>query len=286
MAVHERRYQPYGGPWTPTWSRFLIIPRFAFREVFAQRSFLSLFVSGFFFPLLALGYIYLRHNANALAILEIPLDRLNPIDESFFLMFMRIQGWFALVMAYLVGPGLVSVDFRNNALPLYLSRPFSRGEYVLGKLTVLVALQSAVTWIPGLLLFTFQGWLEGARWFAANAWIAGALFVASWTAILAISVPTLAISALVKWRPLAAAAVIMATVVPIGLGETINGIFRTWRGSLISLVDLLKNVWAGLFRMPGSVDLPLGSAWTALVVILTLCLFTLWRRVRAYEVSR
>jgi ABC-2 type transport system permease protein len=286
MSVHERRYQPYDGPWTPAWSRFTVIPRFAFREVFANRLFLSLFVASFFPTLVALVYIYLRHNANALAILDVPLDQLSAIDANYFYIYMRVQGWFALILCFVVGPGLVSVDFRNNALPLYLGRPFSRGEYVLGKISVLVALLSAITWIPGLLLFALQAWLEGAAWWGANAWLGWALFASSWVAILAIALPTLAISALVKWRPLAAAGLIMAAVVPIGIGETVNGIFDTWRGSLISLVHLLKSVWAGLFRLHGSVELPLGSAWTALAVILALCLLTLWRRVRAYEVSR
>ena len=50
----------------------------------------------------------------------------------------------------------MSPDLRNNGLPLYLSRPFSRTEYVLGKMSVLLILLSAITWVPGLLLFLFQ----------------------------------------------------------------------------------------------------------------------------------
>jgi len=36
MAVHELAYKPYAGPLTPAWSRFLIIPRHAYRDVFAS----------------------------------------------------------------------------------------------------------------------------------------------------------------------------------------------------------------------------------------------------------
>jgi len=31
MAVYEHTYKPYAGPLTPEWSRFLIIPRHAYR---------------------------------------------------------------------------------------------------------------------------------------------------------------------------------------------------------------------------------------------------------------
>src|SRR4029078_3127657 len=87
----------------------------------------------------------------------------------------------------------------NNALPLYLCRPFSRSEYVIGKRPVLMFLISAITWIPGALLFLFQSYLEGAGWFANNFWIAGAVFVDSWTWIALLALWSVAISAWVKW---------------------------------------------------------------------------------------
>ena len=37
MAVADRKYRCYEGPLTPQWSRFLIIPRYAFQEVFGSR---------------------------------------------------------------------------------------------------------------------------------------------------------------------------------------------------------------------------------------------------------
>ena len=52
-------------------------------------------------------------------------------------------------LAAFVGPGLISPDLSHNGLPLYLARPFSRAEYVLGKMSVLVGLMSLMTWIPG-----------------------------------------------------------------------------------------------------------------------------------------
>src|SRR6185503_4410597 len=101
------------------------------------------------------------------------------IDNSFFRFFAYAQGIFAFFMALLIGPPLVARDLRNNALPLYLCRPFSRTEYVVGKMSVVMILLSAITWVPQLLLFLFQAYQEGFTWFKDNLWIASAILLAS-----------------------------------------------------------------------------------------------------------
>ena len=168
MAVYEQTYKPYQGKLTPEWSRFLIIPRHAYRAVFNSKLFTAFYVICFL-PLLAEAIlIYLHHNAPALTIMKAAVKDLLPIDGSFFEFFVTLQGWFAFFVAILVGPPLVARDLRNNALPLYLCRPFSRTEYVLGKMSVLLILLSFITWIPQLLLFFFQSYLEGFAWFRSN----------------------------------------------------------------------------------------------------------------------
>ena len=42
MAVFKHAYRPYEGPLTPAWSRFLVIPRYAFEELRRKR-FYSIF---------------------------------------------------------------------------------------------------------------------------------------------------------------------------------------------------------------------------------------------------
>ena len=71
MAVIERAYKRYEGALAPDWSRFLIIPRHAFRDVFRSKIFIGIFILSFIFPLVAAILIYLHHNANALAILRL-----------------------------------------------------------------------------------------------------------------------------------------------------------------------------------------------------------------------
>src|ERR1043165_9427229 len=120
--------------------------------------------------------------------------RLIPIDPEFFLTLVVVQGMAAFFITLLIGPPLISRDGTNNGLPLYFCRPFSRVEYVLGKMSVLLILVSLITWVPILLLFFFQSYLEGWSWFTQNLRIAGAIFVGSWIWILLLELLSLVIS--------------------------------------------------------------------------------------------
>jgi ABC-2 type transport system permease protein len=302
MAVYEHTYKQYSGEVTPRWSRFLILPRHSYRNIFQSKLFIAAFVACFIYPLAASILIYLHHNAEALAVLEVAVRRLIPIDTEFFLTLVVWQGMAAFFITLLIGPPLVSRDVTNNGLPLYLCRPFSRAEYVLGKMSVLLILLSLITWVPILLLFFFQSYLEGWSWFTQNLRIAGAIFVGSWVWILLLALLSLAISSWVKWRIAASAALIGIFFIPAAFAEAINGIFVTRMGHIISLPMLMKSAWSGLFGMfvqqsgrmrafsRGQrlfVDLyepPLWASWMVLIAICAFCLLLLYRKVRAYEV--
>src|SRR2546422_10232307 len=214
MAVYEHTYKRYAGRLTPEWSRFLIIPRHAYRGVFKSKLFTAFFVVCFIPLLIEAILIYLHHNVAALAALRVNVRQLIPIDASFFEAFVGVQGGLAFLITLLVGPPLVARDLTNNALPLYLCRPFTRAEYVFGKMSVLLILLSTITWAPGLLLFLFQSYLEGWRWFVANIWIANAIFLSGVMWILLLTLLSQTISAWVKWRVAASAALIALYFIP------------------------------------------------------------------------
>jgi ABC-2 type transport system permease protein len=305
MAVYEQTYKRYVGPLTPEWSRFLIIPRHAYRGVFKSKLFTAFFVICFVPLLVEAILIYLHHNVNALGIMRLDLQELVPIDASFFQTFVNLQGGFAFFVALLVGPPLVSQDLRNNALPLYLCRPLSRTEYVLGKMSVLLILLSLITWIPQLILFLFQSYLEGFAWFRANLWLVSAIFIGSAVWILLLALISQTVSALVKWRVVASGAILGLFFIPSVFGEFINVVFMTRWGSIVSLGALMRNISAGLFgtfvQSSGTIRLedfdgtvreivlsepPLWLCWGMLCLICIICLALLSRRVKAYEVVK
>lgn len=304
MAVYEHTYRRFEAALTPEWSRFLIIPRHAFRDVFKSKLFTAFFALCFIPLLVEAVLIYLHHNVNALAILKVDVRELLPIDESFFQFFVNFQGGLAIFVTLLVGPPLVSRDLRNNGLPLYLCRPFSRTEYVAGKMSVLLILLSYMTWIPQIVLFLFQSYLEGWSWFISNLWIGGAILLGSIVWILLLALLSQAISALVKWRVVASAALLGIFFVPSVFGEVVNQIFATRWGSIISIGAMMKNVSSGLFGsfvrtvgrrtitdFDGNVtsvititEPPLWVCWGMLFLVCAICLAVLSRRVKAYEV--
>lgn len=305
MAVLERSYKRYEGTLSPEWSRFLIIPRHAVRNVFRSKIFTGLFALSFVWPLVCAILIYLHHNAEAIAILRINVVDILPIDASFFLMFVSVQGWIGLFLAMLVGPQQVSRDLTNNALPLYLCRPFSRSEYVVGKMSIIILLLSTITWIPGLILFLLQSYLEGWTWFAENIPIASAIFLGSLVWILLLALLTQTISAWVKWSVAARAGLIGLFFIPSVFATIVNELLRTHWGNIISPASLIYNVCAGLFgvfvRQASQIqemrngrivreslltEPPLWASWLMLFLISAFCLWLLSRKVRAYEVVK
>ena len=289
MAVYGRSYRRYTGEITPTGSRFLILPRYAYETVFKSKLFLIFYALCFLVPFLGLLAIYLCNNLNVLSFLQVPVEELKEffsIGKNFFYRGMWFQGAASFVLVFLVGPALISPDLRNNGLALYLSRPFSRGEYVLGKMSVLLILLSSITWIPGLLLFLFQSVLD-PKWMGPNLNLAFAIFVGSWVWILFLSLLALTISAWVKWMPVARIAMIVLFFVSIGFANAINEMLDTWWGTLISAWYPMASIWDSLFGIVPDADLPPpGASWAALIVGSALCLWLLSRRIRAYEVVR
>jgi ABC-2 type transport system permease protein len=292
MAVYEHTYKPYAGPLTPEWSRFLVIPRHSYRDVFGSKLFTGFFALCFVCPLVMAILIYLHHNLTAMAIFQIDLRDLVPINGFFFQVFAGVQTGLAFLLTVLIGPPLISRDLSNNALPLYLCRPFSRAEYVVGKMSVLLILISAITWVPGELLFLFQSYLEGAGWAARNLWIAGAIFILSWAWMILLALLSVTISAWVKWRLAASAGLFGLFIISNAIGLMVNGQLQTRWGSLFNLTIIMKTIEDSLFRAPNSMGLPdwmvlpTPAAWFMFALFLASCLVLLSRKIRAYEVVR
>ena len=285
MAVYRRNYRPYSGAQTPEWSRFLVLFRYSRRNLFRSKFLTVFFVLCFFWPIACLAWIYVAHSASVLAKLGLPPELIS-IDNKFFLLFMTVQGVLAFLLTAFAGPGLVSPDLANGALPLYFCRPFSRAEYVLGKSSVLGILLSQITWIPGVILFIIQASFAGASWTRDNLWIAGSLVLSSLILIAILSLLSTALSAWVKWRIVAGA--LLVAVVPFGAGlaQAINTVLRIDAGYFFDLRYLVATVWTTLFLVDNDRGISAGQAWIAILIYCLFCLWLLMRKVRAYEVIR
>lgn len=285
MAVYRRTYTSYSGPLTPAWSRCLVLFRYSRRNLFRSKLQTALFVLCFFYPLLCLLSIYLAHNLSFLEKLGARTQLLS-IDNKFFFYFMNVQGALGFVLTAFTGPGLISPDMANGALPLYFCRPFSRAEYVFGKASVLTIVLSQITWIPGLILFAVQASLAGPGWTSDHLWIAGSLILSSFLWIAILSLLAMALSAWVKWRVVAGALLLAVLFFGAGFAQAINAVMRTQSGHFLDIVYLMATVWNSLFRMDSERAMSSAAAWIALLVYCGICLALLVRKVRAYEVIK
>ena len=297
MAVYKRTYTRYSGDLTNERWRFAILPRYALKTVFESKLNTTLFTISFLPHLVSIVMIYFRSHLDALLTLAPgPARALQflTIDGNFFLTVFSIETMLSFFLVALIGPGLISPDLSNNAMPLYLSRPFSRAEYVVGKLSVLLTLTSLTTWVPGLLLVGLQTSMVGLSWFRDNSRIAAGVVVGSGIWILTISLIALALSAWVKWKPVAIAALFGVFFVAAGFGSASNVLLGMRWGALIDMASSMRMIWRWLFLGESTYQIvtpPFGTlpAWSGLVSMAGICaiaLFMLSKRIRAAQVVR
>jgi len=287
MAVYDRRYRGYDGPITPQGARWTVLPRFAWAQVFKSRLFAGFFTMCFAWPLAATLWIYLHHNLAALTNIGLDGVKLAPVNATFFAAFMGTQCFFfGGLLTLIIGPGLVSPDLANGALPLYLSRPLSRTGYAVGKMTTLALLISLITWVPGLFLFFLQSWLEGWAWFAENARIGVAIVAGAGIWIVTISLLALAASAVARRKVIAQTFLLGVIIFGTIAGQAVNQMFNTKLGFVFALPELMHTIWEGLFRVPLSAQLPTSVAWAAVLAICGLSVAVLAKKLKAFEVVK
>lgn len=293
MPVFDRRYRGYAGARSSR-SGLWTVARYALAQAFQSRLSLVLLVASVLVPVGFGAFIYVAHNLDVLSTVGFKIDDDFPlVGPVLFFWFLVWQSAFAFLIAAFIGPALVAPDLAHQALPLYLSRPIARAEYVGGKLVALLAPLSAVTWVPGLLLIGLQASLAEPGWLFAHARVPLAVVVGSWIWILVLALVALALSAWIRWRPVATAMVFGVFVIGEASGRAIEAIVGTRWGRLLAFDDLVETIWADLFggvsflgRNVIEDPLPVAACWGGLAALAALALFVLDRKVRAVEVSR
>jgi ABC-type transport system involved in multi-copper enzyme maturation permease subunit len=293
MAVYKRRYNPYTGSLTPEWSRFFVLTRYAFADLFKSRFFVLLLVLSLVPILFFVSYIFIANNQTVQFLMQLRSADSFSVENEYFIIFMIVQAQAAFLLNCWVGPVLIAGDLTNGALPLFLSRPFSRADYVLGKLAVLGLLLSAVTWVPCLLLFSLQAGLAKDGWIWSHLWMTIPIVLCSAIWILMLSLISLAVSAWVKLRIVATGVIFISFFIPAGLGEMFNAIMGTYWGRLLNFSYMFRLLLAKCFHersgLIGTLDwnkIPIPAAWGVLIFVCLLCLLILNARLRAREAVR
>jgi ABC-type transport system involved in multi-copper enzyme maturation permease subunit len=293
MAVYKRRYNPYTGSLSPEWSRFFVLTRYAFADLFRSRFFVLLLILSLVPILLFAVYIFIANNKTVQLLMQLRSADLFSVETQYFTVIMIAQTQAAFLLNCWVGPVLIAGDLTNGALPLFLSRPFSRADYVLGKFAVLGLLLSAVTWVPCLLLFSLQAGLARHGWMWSHVWMIVPMLSCSAIWILMLSLLSLAVSAWVKLRIVATGVIFISFFIPAGLGEMFNSIMGSHWGRLLNFTYLFRLILAkgfherfGLLGSIGWDEIPVPAAWGVLIFVCLVSLVILNARLRAREAVR
>ena len=284
MAVYRRGYNRYQGLITGRLSRLLVLPKYSWRRVLQQRWVVSLLVGAMFYPLGCIAFVYLSNHAELLLDFGSEMKDFLHIDGNFFLIFMNVQGIFAIILTIVSGRKLISPDLSDGALQLYFSRPLSRAEYVLARLLVLLGLLSLITWIPGLLIFSLQSGMAGWKWFAQNWNLGLGVFIGSLLSILLISLIALTCWAYIRRKIMAEASILGVFFVLNAVSEIVNNVLDVTWASFFNPRQVVDQIWNGLLGITPESGPTILGCWLAVVVMTALLLMVLTRKLRPVEV--
>ncbi len=295
MPVYDQQYHPWAGKPQPRWRRWSVITRYHLTLLFTGKGrnhLVTLLVIAGFIHFCFLAYVYIMANRQILQQYAIPVERLPSINAQFFLTEIMAQSLTVALLALIMGAGLIADDRRDNALPLYLSKPLTVAEYLLGKLGVLALPILGVTAVPTLLVFGLHCLGEGGKDFILTYWRLPFAIVAL-SVLIALFCGTLMLmaSSLVKKGAIAGGMVVGLFIGHNVLAGVLSGILESRKYMILSLqFDFHRlGLWLfGLEHLAEARHYPFsGSAAGAVIVAATaLCWAILWRQVRPVEVVK
>jgi ABC-2 type transport system permease protein len=277
MPIHDQGYRRYGGTKARTGTGWMVITRAGIRTFFGRRAFLGLLLVSWFPFFVRAVQIYAAANLPQAAFLA-------PTPETF-RQFLDQQQTFVFFVTVYVGAGLIANDRRANALQIYLSKPLTRGEYIFGKLAILMTFLAMVTWLPAIVLLIVQVSFAGNfTFFKNNAFLFPAITVFAFVEVALASATMLALSSLSKSSRYVAilyAAVIFFTQAIYGVMYAVT---RSSSLSWMSFSANLAQIGDVIFRQPPKYDTPWPIALLVIVGLIVVSGVILERRVRGVEV--
>jgi ABC-type transport system involved in multi-copper enzyme maturation permease subunit len=278
MPIHDQGYRRYGGERAPRGQAWAVIAKAGVRTFFAKKAFVGLLLVAWIQFIVRCAQVYFAAN--------FPQAReILAVKSETFREFFDIQAMFVFFITVYVGAGLIANDRRANALQIYLSKPLTRGEYILGKLAILMTMLLLVTWVPAMLLLVVQITFSGNFTFLRNnAFLFPAITLFSFIYALMMSASMLALSSLSnssRYVGILYTGLIFFTKALYGV------LWFVTRNSSLSWVSFsfnLEQVGDAIFRLPPRYDTP----WTVSLLMIGLLILgsglILERRVRGVEI--
>jgi len=275
VPIHDQGYRRYTGKRVAPGRGWWVIARAGVLERVRERRFLALM-------LLAWSPFIVRALQIYASTSFAQLSFLAP-DPDTFREFLDQQSPFLFFITIYAGSGLIASDRRANALQLYLSKPLTRIQYVIGKLVVLAVFLLAASWLPAMALLGFQMIFAGSDFIRDHPSLVPAITLFCVIEVLATSLAMLALSSLSTSRRFVAVMYTGAVLFASAVYQVLRGITGTTAWSWVSLEDVFDALAIAIFRAPVNPPLSATAAVTAVAAIAAASIFILDRRVRAVD---
>jgi ABC-2 type transport system permease protein len=277
MPIHDQGYRHYLGQRAPHGRAWWVIARTHMMSSVRYRWFIVVLVVAWVpFVVRAVQIYVASTNAQVAQLLATTPDTFRE-----FLSQQRLFVFLVIIMQ----SGLIADDRRTNALQLYLSKPLTRVEYILGKLVPPLAFVLGVTLLPALVLLILQIVFAGSLTFlSANLFLIPAVVLFSLIQGLLSAFAIVALSSLSKSRRFVAVMYAGIVFFTTAVYQVLRLITSSRRWAVISPGEMLDVIANAIFRSRVEPAVPIYLAALAIAVIIGLSMLILERRIRAVEV--
>jgi ABC-2 type transport system permease protein len=277
MPIHDQGYRHYSGQRAAHGGAWWVIARTHMMSSVRYRWFIVVLVVAWVpFVVRAVQIYFASTNAQVAQLLATTPDTFRE-----FLSQQRLFVFLVIIMQ----SGLIADDRRTNALQLYLSKPLTRVEYILGKLIPPLAFVLAVTLLPAVVLLILQIVFAGSLTFlSANLFLMPAIVLLSLVQALLSAFAIVALSSLSKSRRFVAIMYAGIVFFTAAVYQVLRLITNSRRWAVISPGEMLDVIANAIFRARGEPAVPVFVAVLTIAVIIGLSMLILERRIRAVEV--
>jgi ABC-2 type transport system permease protein len=277
MPIHDQSYRRYGGKRESARSAWSVIALAGITSLVKKRVFLALLLFAWIPFIVRAVQIYVSANFPQASMLAMKPDTFRQFFDQ--------QGIFVFFVTVYVGAGLIANDRRANALQIYLSKPLTRAEYVLGKLTMLAVFLLLVTWLPGMLLLLLQALFAGSFAFVReNIYLVPAMTLFSLLEVTVASFTMLALSSLSNSSRYVGILYTGAVLFTDAIFATLRGITGSTAMSWVSFPATLAQLGDLIFRVPLRYTTPAAVSFIVVLALVAVSMSVLERKVRGVEV--
>lgn len=273
MPVYNHSYQTWTGERRGPLFRWLAIPKFTYMEFMNNRLFIWLFTVAWFQFILRLAWLYVLTNPEFLEAMGMSkfMPQFLQVTPYFFKSVIDIQLPLCFFLAFMLGSNLIARDLAHGAIVLYASKPISRWEYFLGKLSVLIAPFLLLTWVQAALLFLVQTVItpKNSEWriyfWERHAGILVAITLYCLVAAVTINLMILAASSLAKVGRHAGMSFVIYIIAAGVIGRILKENLQSDNWMALSPLHVLMDLGTYIFKLDGRHLIDRGPAWAGAI---------------------